>query len=418
MEDSGGRTVCQFNVQGVTQQGRVSSESLQSDGPVGPLLGANITCRGSILNLIGGPLLDEFSSAFVGVQYTKAVELPGATMVIQDGNLAIEDSFFSGLSFFGQGALVLSNSNVTFINATFTANNNSAAGAIYANDTSSITVLDSTFLGNGGGQGGAIAMWNSSLLVNGTAFQGNVGRSAGGAIAANNASAITIITSTFTSNMAENGGAIFIEECGKAVVNDNTFTRNKATRSGGGIFQSKCSGNMDTNYFRLNSALNGGSVWQNNCKKIVHSGSRFDNNTSERGSAGIEMNQITSIDIVSCTFSTGKSAKGSGLYLQGVQGNVRECLFESNVADFGGAIFRGSTTGDIIGSVFSSNKATKIGGAIYDSHAKGDITTSTFQGNSAPKGKAIFRTESSGDVLDNKKLDEDTQVTIDNPSST
>jgi predicted outer membrane repeat protein len=149
-------------------------------------------------------------------------------------------------------------------------------------------------------------------------------------------------------------------QCGKAVVNDNTFTRNKATRSGGGIFQSKCSGktlsgshhhepiglklmitpaiferhlfegacilcsllqaccpgNMDTNYFRLNSALNGGSVWQNNCKKIVHSGSRFDNNTSERGSAGIEMNQITSIDIVSCTFSTGKSAKGSGLYLQ------------------------------------------------------------------------------------------------------
>lgn len=47
-------------------------------------------------------------------------------MVIQDGNLAIEDSVFSGLSFFGQGALVLSNSNVTFINATFTANNNSA----------------------------------------------------------------------------------------------------------------------------------------------------------------------------------------------------------------------------------------------------------------------------------------------------
>lgn len=56
--------------------------------------------------------------------------------------------------------------------------------------------------------------------------------------------------------------------------------------------------------------------------------------------------------------------------MQGVQGTVRECLFESNVADFGGAIFRGSTTGDITGSVFSSNKATKIGGAIYDSHAK------------------------------------------------
>lgn len=49
---------------------------------------------------------------------------------------------------------------------------------------------------------------------------------------------------------------------------------------------------------------------------------------------------------------------------------------------------------------------------------QGDITTSTFQGNSAPKGKAIFRTESNGELVDNKKLDEDTQVTIDNPSST
>lgn len=46
--------------------------------------------------------------------------------MIRDTNLAIEDSVFTGLSFFGQGALVLSNSNVTFVNVTFIANNNSA----------------------------------------------------------------------------------------------------------------------------------------------------------------------------------------------------------------------------------------------------------------------------------------------------
>jgi hypothetical protein len=75
-------------------------------------------------------------------------------------------------------------------------------------------------------------------------------------------------------------------------------------------------GDLGTNYFKLNSALNGGSVWQNDCKKIVHVGSRFDNNTSQRGSAGIEMNQVSSADISSCTFTTGKGAKGSALYLQ------------------------------------------------------------------------------------------------------
>ena len=61
-----------------------------------------------------------------GVSYIRADELPGATLLIADTNLAIEDSSFTGLSFFGQGALVLAHSNVTFLNVTFAANNNSA----------------------------------------------------------------------------------------------------------------------------------------------------------------------------------------------------------------------------------------------------------------------------------------------------
>ena len=49
---------------------------------------------------------------------------------------------------------------------------------------------------------------------------------------------------------------------------------------------------------------------------------------------------------------------------------MKQCLFDENTADYGGAIFRGSTDGNIIGNVFETNKATRIGGAIYDSHAK------------------------------------------------
>ncbi len=47
-------------------------------------------------------------------------------MVISDTDLAIEDSVFSGLSFFGDAALCVTNSNVTFVNVTFSSNNNSA----------------------------------------------------------------------------------------------------------------------------------------------------------------------------------------------------------------------------------------------------------------------------------------------------
>jgi hypothetical protein len=41
---------------------------------------------------------------------------------------------------------------------------------------------------------------------------------------------------------------------------------------------------------------------------------------------------------------------------------------------------------------------------------QGDIKDSTFQANSAPKGKAIFRTVSAGDLSSNRDLNEDTQV--------
>lgn len=55
---------------------------------------------------------------------------------------------------------------------------------------------------------------------------------------------------------------------------------------------------------------------------------------------------------------------------QGTQGSVRDCLFNANSAEFGGAVFRGSATGDIADCVFVSNRASKIGGAVYDSHVQ------------------------------------------------
>ncbi len=47
---------------------------------------------------------------------------------------------------------------------------------------------------------------------------------------------------------------------------------------------------------------------------------------------------------------------------------------------------------------------------------QGDISGNTFVGNTAPQAAAVYRTVSSGDVHDNKRL-EDSQVEIDNPAS-
>ncbi len=58
-------------------------------------------------------------------------------MVISDTDVAIEDSVFSGLSFFGNGALVVASSNVTFLNVTFSSCNNSAGESLLCKEASS-----------------------------------------------------------------------------------------------------------------------------------------------------------------------------------------------------------------------------------------------------------------------------------------
>jgi hypothetical protein len=47
---------------------------------------------------------------------------------------------------------------------------------------------------------------------------------------------------------------------------------------------------------------------------------------------------------------------------------------------------------------------------------QGDIDGNLFSRNKAGSGAAIFRTESTGDINQNKNLDETSDVTIDNPA--
>ena len=90
---------------------------------------------------------------------------------------------------------------------------------------------------------------------------------------------------------------------------DTNYFKLKRALNGVGVWQNDCrravhvnsyppeptlprAGTLDTNYFKLNRALNGAGVWQNDCRRAVHVNNRFDNNTAERGSAGVEANQV------------------------------------------------------------------------------------------------------------------------------
>ena len=49
---------------------------------------------------------------------------------------------------------------------------------------------------------------------------------------------------------------------------------------------------------------------------------------------------------------------------------MHDCEFDRNAAQTGGAVFRGSSNGNLAGSVFRNNTAQQYGGAVYDSHVQ------------------------------------------------
>ena len=418
VKDSGGNTICEMVLQGPTADNILTSASggRRSLNPGNrPLLTAYIACRGpKALVMHAGPALAPFAANFSGVEYIKEVQLPGGAIEIRGQDVTIENSFFVNLNYMGKAAIAFSESRASIINSSFVACNNSAAGALYANDSSIIRVLDSTFTNNGGGQGGAINVQNSSLIINGTTFLNNTSRGEGGGVAAVNATVLQVYNTSMLFNTAKNGGGLFIEDCGRATFFQNTWTGNLANKAGGALWQTKCSGDVTENSFRNNRGGNAGSIWQNACKKITLQDNVFVNNTAYKGCAGVEMNQCNA-EISFNKFAYGKSEKGGGLYLQGVVGDIRGCVFENNAASFGGGVFRGSSTGNLVDSTFKGNRAKSFGGGLYDSHVSGDVAGCKFTGNKAARGAALFRTESKGDSADNKGVGDETAVLY-NPS--
>ena len=112
----------------------------------------------------------------VGVNYNLDNSLPQGVMYLDGVSAIIENSLFSNLVEYGQGSIILQDSNIAFENVTFVGNTQAAAGAIFAN-TSTVSVTNSNFTNNYGFQSGAIQLLgnDSSLYINGTIFHNNTG---------------------------------------------------------------------------------------------------------------------------------------------------------------------------------------------------------------------------------------------------
>ncbi|MGD9115884.1 MAG: hypothetical protein PVJ61_01690 [Dehalococcoidia bacterium] len=102
------------------------------------------------------------------------------------------------------------------------------------------------------------------------------------------------------------------------------------------------------------------------------------------------------------TITNGDAGNGGGLHCEGSALAITDCVFSSNAATYGGAIYnRGGSTLTLTGCVFSANAAT-YGGAVYNYHSSPVITACSFSDNFADKrGGAVYNYDNSLPTLAN-----------------
>ncbi len=197
--------------------------------------------------------------------------------------------------------------------------------------------------------GGGIYLDDSTLLVDNCIIEAchaadiDVDDSFGGGIAATNGADLTVKDTTIRNNSAHTGGAIAMIWDGQLNLMDSLVENNTA-------------------------GATGGVVISQSTHAEVHDCS-FIGNTAD-WAAGFNVNLLSSAHITSCTFENNVIAPnedatthGGGLYVfhNAVSTTIEDSHFISNVAGWGGGIYNGSDTLQIVGCTFTGNSAHGVG---------------------------------------------------------
>lgn len=355
-------------------------------------------------------------------------------------------------------------------------------GAIFLGSESETKIDTTIFAGNSSKtNGGAISMRqpkdgdNSAAKLNVSAtFDGNHADANGGAIYntfyANNGMGLgdgVTVAGNFTKNSAgKNGGAIFNDGAkdkignasGVMTIRDSVFSENTATTWGGAIFNDGTMTLGDGVSFTGNSANFGGAVWNQGTLKAEAgtkfignkatfaggalynednttidslAGIMFENNSARQGGAinnawrnkdkGTLAAKIESISQSRFVNNSAIQSEGGAIRNQGIIGEIKGTVFDSNIAGEGGALWNGSLgqVGVIDDVDFINNKATLKnltgelgqGGAIANRNKTDDdkiaitIKDSRFVGNQAAAlGGAIANMKPNGDKAGTVKM--------------
>ena len=283
-------------------------------------------------------------------------------------------------------ALFIESSTASVIDCTVADNIRGAVSHRYSTSTFSNCVFDN----NDGGYGGAIMSYYSDLTVLDSTFTGNTECPGGGGAVHNFDSEFTAARCEFSDNEScTYGGAI---SGGQVDITDCTFINNRAPWGNGGAIV-YAEGTVHNCTFRNNIAKNGagamsiaGSV--TNCV--------FENNSATDGwEGGGALQLLSNCFVKDCVFNNNSSQWG-GAIMKNIGGGVlgaeeiSNCVFDSNSAEQGGVLYAlDAPCVTFHNCLMKNNTATIRGGciAMYASDVK--VVGCTLVGNQSPLGGAI-----------------------------
>ena len=211
-------------------------------------------------------------------------------------------------------------------------------------------------------------------------------------------SSATIENCTFIRNSANEGGAVHVLE-GDPLIRSCAFISNAAYFLGGSVRLEESNAALVDCDFRANHAGSGGGVTSR------FSGASFSDCTFRENtalSAGALQHHFGSVSLTRCVFANNTavavpdnlsySGFGGALLVESrspEEADITYCVFENNMASFGGAISASRGSVVLANCHFTGNVASNRGGALYDV-AQGSLAMNClFTGNRANEGGVL-----------------------------
>lgn len=319
---------------------------------------------------------------------------------------AVLDGFTitKGFNIAGRGGGMLNiNSSPVLRNIMFTKNIARTGAALHNRENSSPKIESCTFVLNIAREsGGAIINFdNSSPVISNSYFENNTANDNGGAIANIDGSSPIIYNCTFTKNQVISegsdtgfGGAIINSDQSNPTIKNSVFTENTSPNHGGAILNDRSGATIENCQFNKNWAASSGGAFL---------------------TIGKPPEVVPVVEIKNSVFNENVAAAGGAIASAASKVKITSSVFSENSKDpekgdpsIGGGVIYATQGSEIslINSLLSENESTGNGGvALLETHAKIYILNSTMTLNtSLESGGAIYLSDTTQATIINSIL--------------